>query len=158
MPGSFLPFTVAALVAGTLSAAGIDPHPSETVTSAQPAAPIAIEGGNALTFTIQRSALPRSGVDCEAIIGDALPGAELVISGESETLSGIIIAMGDGFSRLVFEDPSGRVTCLAGGGGQPEQGQPVGGYQTLVNRPFGTWRFWIAASAPGPFEVRIEFE
>ncbi|GGH07098.1 MAG TPA: hypothetical protein DF715_15550 [Oceanicaulis sp.] len=151
-------FAATGLLSAPLAIAGSDPGAVETVTSAQAAAPYVFEGGTALRFAVQRSLSPRHGEDCEEIIGDAPPGAELVISGEQATLNGIIITMGEGFSRLVFEDPSGRVTCLAGGGEPVADGTPVGGYQTLLDRPFGTWRFWVAASAPGPFDVHIEFE
>lgn len=158
MLSCFLSLTAATLLASMVSVAGSDPDPVETVTSAQAATPYAFEGGRALRFAVQRSISTPHGDSCEDMVGNARPGAELVISGERATLNGMIIAAGDGFSSLVFEDPSGRLTCLAGGGEPAEEGEPVGGYQTLLNRPFGTWRFWVAASMPGPFEVHIEYE
>lgn len=154
----------AALLAGVLTAlaakpvSGLEPEPAQTVRSAHAAAPIFFESGTALTFTVQRSAPPLAGADCEAVANAATPGAEIVMSDGAAAFSGIIVVAGDGFDRLIFEDPSGRVTCLAGSGGAPQGGDPVGGFQTLLNRPFGPWRFWVTASQPGPFEVRIEYE
>lgn len=158
MPSCLMSLTAATLLAGALSVASPDPDPIETVTSADPVAPRLFEGGTALTFTLERSVRTSHYRDCEDIISDTTPGAELVISGDGETLNGIIIATGDGFNRLIFEDPSGSVSCLAGAGPSSAEDVPVGGFQTLLRRPYGTWRFWIEASTNNMFEVLIEFE
>lgn len=140
----------------SMPAWGAEPAQNQIVRDAEPTEPISGQFSQALKFSVMRSLDPLSTDACEAAVETVQPGAELLIEGDGARFNGLIFATGEGFNRLVFEDPSGRRTCLAGGGGSAPGAKTVGGFQTLLRRPYGIYRFWISASEPGPFEVRIE--